>query len=121
MDEQSERLERLLIRLVLAMMASADRKKIRAMDWWGRAKSALETAASRADSWAELVAVMGEKLQIEVLRESSASSISLAGQEIAREGVEWETLRRKAEREALFIVSLAQLERASQRESKERK
>ena len=107
MSEQQEvdaRLTDLAIRLVLTMMSSADRKKIRPVDWWNRARSALETAASRAERWEHLVSVMADKLQIEVLSAETSSSIYSVGGQL---GDDWPRFRELAERDALFIVAMA--------------
>lgn len=107
----------LAVRLVLTLMASASTDKIRALDWWSRAKSALVTAAAAAESWGHMVSKMAEKLQIDVLRLASSRSISSIGRALKRSD-EWVRFRTLCERDAVYIVAMAQVERDLQRESK---
>lgn len=104
------------IELVRAMMSSASAKHIRPIEWWSRAKSALETAATCADSFGSLVSTMGRKLQIEVTR-------VWTGQEIVRlahvVGSDFETWRRYVVAEALYVVAIAQAESKERRAARE--
>lgn len=95
--------------LVLAMMASASTERIRPVDWWTRAKSALETAAASCQDYPSLVSIMGRKLQIDAT--TKESSAELARIEAAVR-LEFERFRRVCERQALYIVALAQDARA---------
>lgn len=107
-DEQM----RQAINLVRAMMGSASTDKIRRIEWWSRAKSALETAAMSSDSFGSLVSTMGRKLQIDVTTISTGEQIATVGLAVASD---FETWRRFCATEALYVVAIAQAE------SKERK
>jgi hypothetical protein len=97
--------------LVLAMMASATTEKIRPVDWWPRAKSALVAACSRAEDWSQLVSTMARKLQIETLRGDSTKALSLCEPHPEDFGA----FVRLCRREAVYIVAQAQMMREIQR------
>ncbi|MGW8180750.1 MAG: hypothetical protein ACWGQW_18615 [bacterium] len=101
--------------LVLAVMASASTDDIRPTDWWVRARSALYSAAAMADSFSDMVSVMGRKLSIDGYKLKSSQTIS----KIAAEITDWEGFRRHCERDALYIVAEAQVLRQLQREREE--
>jgi hypothetical protein len=107
-DEQM----RQAINLVRAMMGSASSEKIRRIEWWLRAKSALETAAMSSDSFGSMVSTMGRKLQIDVTTIATGEQVAQVGLAVAGE---FETWRRFCATEALYVVAIAQAE------SKERK
>lgn len=90
--------------LVRAMMGSASSDKIRRIEWWSRARSALETAASAADSYGSLVSVMGRKLQIDVTSPYTASELLAIRNEVA----DFEGWRRFLAAESLYVVAMAQ-------------
>src|SRR5690606_16622473 len=81
--------------LVRAMMSSASSKKIRRIEWWERAKSALETAAMSSDSFPSLVSTMARKLQIDCTTIATASDVVLLGEVVAHD---FEAFRRFCER-----------------------
>lgn len=101
---------------LLALMASASTKKIPPKDWWERGATALRTAASRSRCPSSLVTGACGKLQIDVLRKESASSISSLMDEVRPHFPEF---RRYCERNSVFIASMAQTERAEQRAAAE--
>jgi|SRR5688572_1816096 len=113
-EETDESRMELGIQLVLAMMRSASTDKIRPIDWWTRARSALETAAATADSFAQLVAVMGRKLQIDATAESTSKEISSLAETLTASG-DFERFRHLCETQALYVVAIAQGRRAEQR------
>ena len=99
-------------RLVLAMMRSASTDKISPKQWWERARSALETAAVAAESWPHLISEMARKLQIETLSAPSANEVC----SMVSEATPFEEFRSVCERDALYVVALAQAQRAQERE-----
>jgi hypothetical protein len=102
----------LAVRLVRALMRSASAEVIDPRQWWTRAKSALETAASSAESWPDLVTRAGQRLQIDVFAEDTCNSLCSIEQEI---GSEFARFRELAARDALYVVAMAQAERARER------
>lgn len=99
--------------LVLAMMASASTDKIRAMDWWPRAKAALMNAAESESSWGGIVTRMARRLQIDMTTLATGkaiSSIEIPDGEVR----EFAALVR---REAVYIVAAAQIERDRRRDA----
>lgn len=111
MDDTPDDLDR-AVALVLAMMSSASTERIRPVDWWVRAKSALETAAASCHDYASLVSIMGRKLQIEATTAATAAALARIDAEVRRD---FERFRRVCERQALYIVALAQDARAEAR------
>lgn len=103
------------VRLVLAVMRSASTEKIRPVDWWTRAQSALHSAAAMSQSYGHMVSVMGHKLQISTFNQHSAVEISTIGAAIE----DFEAFRFECERDALYIVAEAQARRQIERELKE--
>jgi len=104
---------RLGCRLVMAMRRAIDPEKIAPLDRWTRLRSALETAAAAAQDWPQMVSEMARKLQIHTLPDHAASSIcSLAGEATA----DWQPFREACEREALYVIALAQVEADADRQ-----
>lgn len=103
---------RLAVNLVRTMMSCASSDHIRRIEWWSRAKSALETAARSADSFGSMVSVMARKLQIDVTTKA-------AGEDVARFAVvasdDFEAFRRFCASESLYVVAIAQAESAERR------
>lgn len=113
-----EGMERAATSLVLAMMRSASTERISPMNWWPRAKSALETGAAMATTYRTMISSMGRKLQIDATALSTSREISLLGAALAEAGDEtFERWRAMCERDALFLVAMAQAERDLQREA----
>jgi hypothetical protein len=102
------------VELVLAVMRSASTDQIRPIDWWPRAKAALEVAASRARTWPHLISRMGQKLGIDAYRSASSKVISSLGRTVTAADA-FTRFRRLAERDALYIVAEAQVMREEQR------
>lgn len=98
---------------VLAMMSSASTDNIRPLDWWTRARSALETSASVAESWPQMVSKFGSKIQVDACRgKTSHALVTLK----ARLGDGFGTFRALCQRDALYIVAMAQAKRDEQKE-----
>jgi hypothetical protein len=110
-----DQLLRCAIDLLRAIGGSMSSEKIRRIEWWSRQQSALKAAAESADSFGSLVSVMGEKLQIDVATNSSALQVA----ELASRVDDVPAFIRYCEREALFIVAMAQAEAAERREERE--
>jgi hypothetical protein len=111
-------LQALAVSLVLGVMRSASTEKIRPMDWWIRAQSALKSAASMAGSFGQLTSIMGRKLQIPTFNGISSRLISSIGEQVA-DPDDFESFRCLCERDALYIVAEAQARRQIERELKE--
>lgn len=107
------------VNLVLAMMASVPQDTIRAVDWWPRAKSALETAADAAGSWQHMVSKMAAKLGVNATRLSTADMLVSIGHQLS--GAGFERFQKVARRDAVFIVAMAQAKRIEQRKQKKAK
>ena len=101
--------------LVLALMSNASTDKISPMDWWPRAKSALVAGAARGRSWGQVVNVMCNKLQIETLRNDTASSVC----SMSLDGSHLRDFKRVVMDLGTYIVAEAQAERDRQRKEKE--
>lgn len=112
------RLQELAVNLVLGVLRSASTEKIRPMDWWSRAQSALHSGAAMAQGFGQMVSVMGRKLQIDTLNQHSANAVSSIASELGDEET-FESFRYICERDALYIIAEAQALRAIQREEYE--
>lgn len=111
-----ERLLCLATDLLLAVMDSVSREKVRPQDWWTRARSALETAAGFAEGFSHLISVMCQKLQIDALRRQSSSCLCSIEQQLAGEVDEF---LRLLERDAVYIVARAQVRRQEERDARD--
>lgn len=110
---------RTAIDLVRALMRSTDSRKIRRIEYWSRAKSALETAAMSADSFSSLVSKMGHKLQIDCTTKTSGE---IVGELAVAVGADFEAFRRYCAAESLYIIAICQAEskaRAAEWEQKQ--
>lgn len=105
---------RAAIDLVRAMMRSASTEKIRRIEWWSRAKSALETAAASSSSYGSMVSAMARKLQIDATIIDTGEVI---GQLAAVVGADFDAFRRFCEREALYVVAICQAEGKARKEA----
>lgn len=103
---------------MLAMMASVSTSDIRPLDWWPRAKSALEAAASGAETWSQMVSIAAGKLQVEALRLASSGAVCAIGRTLARRSADWERFRSLCERDAIYIVAMAQVTKDAARPRK---
>ena len=114
---EDDKLTDLAVDLVLAMMQSASTDKIGALDWWPRARTAIETAADVASSWPHLISKMAAKLQIDATQTGSAKAISFLGDELS-EGKAFDRFRALCRRDAVFIVAMAQAKRDEQKRAR---
>jgi hypothetical protein len=106
----------LAVDLVLAVMGSASTDKIRPIDWWPRAKTALEASAGAAVDFEDLLSRMANKLCIETYTESSAVALA----EIKEEIEAFRPFASYCRQQAIAIVATAQAKRAKQKlEAKE--
>jgi len=101
------------VKLVLECMSNASTEKISPIDWWPRAKSALLAATARATTWGELVDTMCRKLEVNILRNDSAKAIYL----LALDGDQLREFKRLMQREGIYVVAEAQVERERQRQA----
>ena len=99
---------------VLTMMSSASTDNIRPLDWWTRARSALEVSAAVAESWPQMVAKFGSKVQIVAVKGKTSHKLAHLGKGLS-EG-DFDRFRYLAQRDALFVVAMAQVKRDSQKE-----
>jgi hypothetical protein len=99
--------------LILVVMSNASTDKIPPMDWWPRAKAALVAGAARGRSWGQMVNVMCSKLQIETLRNDSASLVC----SMSIDGSHLRDFKRVVMDLGTYIVAEAQAERERQREA----
>ena len=113
--QSEEMINEMGIALVLTMMASAPHDKIKALDWWPRAKSALETAADAASCWPQMISKMAAKLQIDATSIATAKQISLIGEQVGT-GAMFERFRSICRRDAVFIVAMSQARRDEQKQ-----
>lgn len=112
-----EQLQQLAARFVLAMMSSASTSKIKPIDWWVRAQSALEAAAAMSDSLPQMASKMARKLQIEAPESWTSREVKSVSSDL---GEEFERFRSLCEREAFFIIAMARVERDRQLAARER-
>lgn len=107
----------LSIRFVLAMLRSADTDVIGPKRWWERAKTSLETSASQAESWPQMVSKAGAKLQILAPLAVTAKEISSIGSKLSDE-ITFERFRHLCQRDALYIVAMARANKEAARNAK---
>ena len=127
-DTRDDELIDAAVDLVLAMAASASTDVIRPVDWWprqrvsahasqvGRLRAALEVAAAEAESLPHMVSRMSAKLQIQALHSASSRSIVVITGAVAGD---WPRFRELAQRDAIYITAMAQVERDKRREAKQ--
>lgn len=111
-----EALTDLAVEFVIGMLRSASTDRIRPVDWWPRAKAALVVAASVAETWAQFVSRMGRKLQIDATHYATSDVIEVIGSRL-RETGSFERFRYLCQRDALYVVAMAQAKRAEQRDA----
>lgn len=116
--DQEQRL-RFAIELVRTMMSSASSDNIRRIEWWSRAKTALETAALRADSFGSMVSVMARKLQIDVTTIVTGERIAALSGSVGHPD-EFAPFAAFCAKESIYIVAIAQAEAAGRRAERER-
>ena len=116
MPPTPEHLTEWAIRLTLAVMGSATTERISPIDWWPRAKSALETAAQSSDHFSGMASTMGRKLQIDAYQERSAAELVALATEI---GPDFDAFARHCTAEALVIVAFASQQRKAERNAAE--
>lgn len=105
-----EELTDLAVDLILAVLHSADPDVIGPINWWIRAKSALETAASAAHSYQHMVSRCAEKLQIQTPQIVSSKAIFSIGKNFVDEKI-FERFRYLCERDTIYIIAIARMKR----------
>lgn len=123
MSAQRKRLDEetvtaIAVQLTLAILSCVPRGTIDPKRWWTRAKSALLTAAERSYSWPEMVSGMCDSLQVPVTHKRAASCLSLISRAVNEDESAFEQFRRFCEQNAVFVIAMAQEERARQKEEK---
>lgn len=102
------------VQLVLAMMRSASYDDISAMQWWPRARTALETATATAEAWPHLISVMGRKLQISgALENWSAKEVCSIGTDLDER--EFRRFCDLMSRDAIYVVAMAQAQQQARK------
>ena len=107
-------LERWAIQLIKAISSSMDSDRVDPRKWWQRLRTALERASRTGRSWSHMVSVMAKQCQIDALKPGSANSICSLEQPAADAGL-FERFRRVCERDALYLVAMAEAERQVER------
>lgn len=113
LDEQNtidDKLTEIAVKLVLGLMRSANTETINPLDWWSRAKTALVVSASVCDRYAPMISRFLEKIQATASTMETAMVILEVEREL-EELKEWERFRFLCERDALYIVAMAQAEK----------
>lgn len=96
------------VNLVLGLMRSADTDVIHPFDWWPRAKTALVVSASIAESYASMISRFLEKIQVSAPTTETSKIVAETKNTLASLGDVWERFRFLCERDALYIVAMAQ-------------
>jgi hypothetical protein len=109
-DSETE-LTDIAVDLLRALMRSVSTDRVRPVDWWVRARSALETGAATADSWGHMVSRMGRKLEVDAFRRSTSDDLVRLA---ARLGDRFAAFRELCQRDALFIAAMAQAKNQEQ-------
>lgn len=107
----------LAVNLVLGLMRSADHEVIRPVDWWPRAKTALVVSASIAESYPSMISRYLEKIQALAPTAETSKIVAETKNTLASLGDVWERFRFLCERDALYIVAMAQAEKQLRRNS----
>lgn len=120
-EQRAERHEEAAVRLVRAMMRSADPRVIPPIEWWTRAGKALSTGAEQAQHrgrFSEMVAKMATALQIPSLRPRSAAAVIEIGAALPAD--ELYDFAAMCSRLAVFIAARASAESKAEREAWQR-
>lgn len=107
----------LAVNLVLGLMRSANPEIIRPVDWWPRAKKALVVSASIAESYPSMISKYLDKIQAPAPTAETSKVIVETQNTLSSLGEVWERFRFLCERDALFIVAMAQAEKQLRRNS----
>jgi len=99
------------------MGGSMSSEKIRRIEWWIRQKSAVESAAQSADSFGSLVSMMADKLQIDVTTVETGHHLA----DLAERVTDVPAFIRYLEREAIYVIAMAQAEASARRDERNRK
>jgi hypothetical protein len=102
--------------VVVAIMRSASTDVIRPVDWWGRARSALDSACSRADDFPAFVAEMARKLNIHVFAQLSAQELIALEQRL-----DFKAWRQYCASRAVYVIAGAQNRNTKAREASKAK
>jgi hypothetical protein len=114
------RLDQLAVRLLDAVLDSADVDTVGVTHWWDRAQAALTTGAAAGVDWPSMVSATCRKMQVTyALRPSSAVTVAAVGAELAAEPALLPALRDHCRRNAVYVVALCRIGRqARQAETK---
>jgi hypothetical protein len=93
------------VKFVLAMKRSIPKDTISPEYLWPRISSALETSASIAENWPQMVSKMAQKLGATAPHTATSRELSSLYGEI---GEHWDEWRYLCERDTFYIVAMAQ-------------
>lgn len=106
------------VNVALAAMASVSTDIISPKNWWPRCRAALEAAAGAADDWPGFVSRLASKLQVEVFARESTANFEIARETVGKDLAEFLAFVRG---NAVYVVALAQMKRAAEREEQKGK
>ena len=95
----------LAVRFVLAMKRSIPKDSIAPEFLWPRIASALETSASVAESWHQMVSKMAQKLGASSPHKATSKELNLVCSDL---GDHFEQFRYLCERDTFYVVAIAQ-------------
>lgn len=108
-----EMLSELATEFVLAMMASASTDHIRPIDWWERARTALELSAAASANRREMVTRFARRIHAHTLTAATTDRLSCLSS--IDDPALFARFRRVVQRESTYIVGFAQQRRADER------
>jgi hypothetical protein len=106
------------VKFVLCMKRSVPKDTISPEYLWPRVSSALETAASIAENWPQMVSKMAQKLGATAPHTATSSELRSLYGEI---GAHWDAWRYLCERDTFYIVAMAQAQNTEQFEKRKQK
>lgn len=104
----------LAVEFVNAILDSVDTAVIKPMDFWERAKTALETGAAISTTWATCVSKTGRKLQISTLTKSSGETVTRIGIALG-DPAAFAAFRRLIARDGIYLIAMARVARDTRR------
>lgn len=106
------------VEFINAVLDSVDTSVIKPMDFWERAKTALETGAASSTTWPGCASKTAKKLQISTLTKTSGDTITRIGQTLA-DPAAFAAWRRLVVRDAIYLVAMARAARDTRRAERE--
>lgn len=100
------------VRLVSAILDSADIDLIGRAEWYSRAQSALEAAAAGSENAAQAVTTMCRKMQVDALGRDAAHAVTGLAPALDAAWGEWVE---KVSREAPYLIALTRVHRSTRK------